>query len=96
MRDTRPAVTIRLDGVIDFRTAQDVTARIRAALQNGRRQIEVLFDPTTTIRSAEFLGFLAVAARHLEANGGRLVLRGAEGKNRSLLSISRLDGLIDG
>jgi ABC-type transporter Mla MlaB component len=87
---------IRVDGDVDFRAAQGLAAKIRAAMQNGLLQIELHLAPGAGISSAEFIAFLASTAHYLEERGGALRIRGASGRTRSLFAISRLERLLSG
>lgn len=94
MNEKDKAMTIQLNGMIDFHNAQDVVTRIQAALKNGIRQIELHLTPTTIISSAEFIGFLSATKQYLSEQNGKIMIHGATGPNRSLLEISRLSELV--
>jgi anti-anti-sigma regulatory factor len=83
-------VEVTVQGPVDWLTAQDLAARIRAAMHNDIPTILLCFDRSTQITSAEFLAFLSAAAAELKRQGRRLCIAGAKGKNRSLLEISGL------
>lgn len=89
------SVEVKVQGPVDWLSAQDLSARIRAAMRNAIPSIVLHFDRSAQISSAEFLAFLTVAAGELRLQGRHLIIRGATGKNRSLLEISRLKHLLD-
>lgn len=82
---------IDLKGVIDFQSAETIAAKIRAAVQNEIPCIIIDFTPGVVISSAEFLAFLTSTARHMQRSKKKLIIRGATGKNKTLLNISKLN-----
>jgi anti-anti-sigma regulatory factor len=84
------SVKIELKGVIDCQSAETIAARIRAAIQNEIPCIIIEFTPGVVISSAEFLAFLTSTARYMKRNKQKLTIRGATGKNKTLLNISKL------
>jgi len=88
-------IDIHVSGRIDFLAAEGVVSRIRAAMRNREGDIRVSFEPDVTVTSAEFLAFLAAAARFLGERGRSLQIAGVSHSTRALLKISRLEHLID-
>ncbi|MBF0101207.1 MAG: STAS domain-containing protein [Desulfobacterales bacterium] len=88
-------VEIKIQGNVDFATAQAYVSRIRAALQNNMNQITIHLAPDTTISSAEFIGFLATTAKYMKENKRKLVMKGITGNHKELLKICRLENFIE-
>ena len=84
-------ILITLPSRVDLAAAQDVVARVRSALRNGRNHIVLIFDQQASLCSSEFLGYLVAVDKHVRAADGRLVLRGLTAENRRIIAMLNLD-----
>ncbi len=83
-------LVLHIKGEVDRNYAEGLTTRIRAAIRNGISNVQIYWDGSYTITSAEFLGFLLTTAKHLKKNGGGLELHTPTGKLNSLMRIANL------
>lgn len=87
-------VEIDIPETVTTRTARETMVKVQAAMGNGITNIRLVMAGTAGITSAGFIGFLTIAARHLEKKGGGLAISGANSQVKTLLSISRLERLV--
>jgi anti-anti-sigma regulatory factor len=74
-------------GQLDYRSSQDLVARVRAAMRNNQPGIEIAFAGNAVISSGELLGFLVTVARYLSAEGHELRLSGGNARLRQIVDM---------
>ena len=94
VRSVRDRLTLALRGEIDLGSAPIVRASLDGAVAESHPVVEVDLAGVTFMDSSG-LGALAAAHQALVAAGRQLVVTGAQGTVRRVLSISGLDQAVD-
>ncbi len=84
-------IVIQLPTRIDLAAAQDIVARVRSALRNGKNHIVLQFSSGSSLCSSEFLGYLVAVGKHVQTANGRLELRGVTPENQRIIAMLHLD-----
>ena len=87
-------VHLRLTGELDLATAPAVEALCYDALDSATRRIVLDFEDVDFVDSAGLAALVAVRNR-LHADGGVLALRSPNGTIRRLLSLTRIDEIVE-
>lgn len=91
MSDTVKEVKIQISGIVDNHESKALISKIKAAMHNGVQQLVLDFSNADDIQSAEFLGFLGVAGKHMDEQSSTLTLTAFNAKVKSLFELFHLN-----
>lgn len=88
------SVVIRLSGDFDASAVSEVRPELEEILEPGNGKVVFSFDELKFIDSTG-IGFVVYAFKRLKSGGGRLRIAGAKGQPAELISVLKVDQVIE-